>query len=128
MSEQVSKDDAATQKFLQRDESTWRVTEKLENFLGRADEFAVVFYVGGWVQILPPQNRKCNDFGLTFWLTNSNLRSGHRSSLPPAHQRVLQCRQNRQLSLPRTCSALQSQTSIRQGLSRWRACDRILEL
>jgi hypothetical protein len=48
MSEQVSKDDAATQKFLQRDESTWRATEKLENFLGRADEFAVVFYVGGW--------------------------------------------------------------------------------
>jgi hypothetical protein len=48
MSEAVSETDTVTQAFLKRDEQTWRVTEKLETFLGRAGEFAAVFYVGGW--------------------------------------------------------------------------------
>ena len=52
MSKDVSKDDVVTQNFLKRDESTWKITEKLDNFLGRANEFAAIFYVGGW-------GRKC---------------------------------------------------------------------
>lgn len=48
MSKSVSKDDLVTQDLLKRDESTWRATEKLENFLGRAEELAAVFDVGGW--------------------------------------------------------------------------------
>jgi hypothetical protein len=48
MSESVPKDDLVTQNFLKRDESTWRITENLENFLARAEEFDAVFYVGGW--------------------------------------------------------------------------------
>ncbi|CZR66668.1 related to NonF protein, involved in nonactin biosynthesis [Phialocephala subalpina] len=48
MSAQVADDDLVTKKFLTRDEKTWKITEKLEMFLGRAEEFAAVFYVGGW--------------------------------------------------------------------------------
>lgn len=48
MSEVVPESDVVTHAFLKRDEKTWRETEKLENFLGRAAEFEAVFYVGGW--------------------------------------------------------------------------------
>lgn len=48
MSEVVPESDTITHGFLKRDESTWRETEKLANFLGRASEFEAVFYVGGW--------------------------------------------------------------------------------
>jgi hypothetical protein len=48
MSAEVLPDDVLTLNFLKRDESTWKYTEKLESFLGRAEEFAAVFYVGGW--------------------------------------------------------------------------------
>jgi hypothetical protein len=48
MSEEVSKDGVLTHNFLRRDESTWKITQKLEDFLGRANEFEAIFYVGGW--------------------------------------------------------------------------------
>jgi hypothetical protein len=48
MSAEVSPDDALTLNFLRSDDSEWKHTEKLESFLGRAEEFAAVFYVGGW--------------------------------------------------------------------------------
>jgi hypothetical protein len=48
MSDHVPKSDTVTQEFLKRDEKEWRVTEELEVFLGRAEKFEVVFYVGGW--------------------------------------------------------------------------------
>ncbi|KAK5046193.1 hypothetical protein LTR84_008650 [Exophiala bonariae] len=47
MSDQVDDDDLLTRNFLLKKES-WRSSEKLANFLGRADEFEAVFYVGGW--------------------------------------------------------------------------------
>jgi hypothetical protein len=48
MSKEVSPDDTLTQNFLKRENPEWKHTEKLETFLGRAEEFAAVFYVDGW--------------------------------------------------------------------------------
>ena len=41
------KDDAASVDFLKNKEDLWKKTEKLSSFVGRAEEFDAVFYVGG---------------------------------------------------------------------------------
>jgi hypothetical protein len=43
----ASKDDKVSVDFLKNKESLWKNTEKLGDFLGRANEFEAVFYVGG---------------------------------------------------------------------------------
>ena len=43
---EAAKDDEST-KFLREKESLWKNTEKLSSFLGKADQFDAVFYVGG---------------------------------------------------------------------------------
>lgn len=44
---EMFKGDEESQRFLQEKQALWKNTEKLETFLGRAEEFAAVFYVGG---------------------------------------------------------------------------------
>jgi putative intracellular protease/amidase len=44
---EMFKSDAESSKFLQEKESLWKNTQKLGSFLGKADEFDAVFYVGG---------------------------------------------------------------------------------
>lgn len=44
---EMFKSDAEASKFLREKESLWKNTEKLSDFVGKADEFAAVFYVGG---------------------------------------------------------------------------------
>jgi hypothetical protein len=41
------KEDAESTKFLKEKESLWKNTEKLSTFLGKADQFDGIFYVGG---------------------------------------------------------------------------------
>ncbi|KAK0270717.1 hypothetical protein LTR35_013999 [Friedmanniomyces endolithicus] len=43
---EAAKDDEST-KFLREKESLWKNTEKLSSFLGKADQFDAIFYVGG---------------------------------------------------------------------------------
>lgn len=44
---EMFKEDAEASKFLKEKESLWKNTEKLSKFVGKADEFDAVFYVGG---------------------------------------------------------------------------------
>jgi putative intracellular protease/amidase len=39
--------DEVAQNFLKKDQHVWKNTEKLDNFIGRANEFDAIFYVGG---------------------------------------------------------------------------------
>jgi len=41
------KEDPASTKFLKHHESLWKNTQKLESFLGHADEYEAIFFVGG---------------------------------------------------------------------------------
>jgi hypothetical protein len=41
------KEDAESTKFLKEKESLWKNTEKLSSFIGKADQFDAIFYVGG---------------------------------------------------------------------------------
>jgi len=41
------KDDPISTKFLKGQEALWKKTEKLDSFLGKAGEFAAIFFVGG---------------------------------------------------------------------------------
>ncbi|KAM3070996.1 hypothetical protein ACMFMG_009902 [Clarireedia jacksonii] len=43
----ASKEDKVAMTFLKEKEPLWKTTEKLESFLGRANEFDAIFYVGG---------------------------------------------------------------------------------
>jgi hypothetical protein len=47
VSTDLVKDDAYCMEFAKTQQKLWLETEKLETFLGRAKEFASVFYVGG---------------------------------------------------------------------------------
>jgi hypothetical protein len=47
LSSQVAEDDFRTKEFLKK-KSIWESSEKISSFLGRAEEFDAVFYVGGW--------------------------------------------------------------------------------
>jgi putative intracellular protease/amidase len=47
MSAEVADDDYQTKEFLEK-KAIWESSEKIASFLGRADEFDAVFYVGGW--------------------------------------------------------------------------------
>jgi len=42
-----SKEDKIAMTFFKEKETLWKTTEKLESFLGRANEFDAIFYVGG---------------------------------------------------------------------------------
>jgi hypothetical protein len=42
------KDDAYLMDFVATKQLLWRKTEKLDNFLGKAKEFDIIFYVGGF--------------------------------------------------------------------------------
>jgi putative intracellular protease/amidase len=44
---EMFKEDAEASKFLKEKEALWKNTHKLSEFLGKADEFDAVFYVGG---------------------------------------------------------------------------------
>ncbi|KAF2770345.1 class I glutamine amidotransferase-like protein [Teratosphaeria nubilosa] len=44
---EMFKEDAESAKFLKEKESLWKNTEKLSNYLGKANHFDAVFYVGG---------------------------------------------------------------------------------
>lgn len=44
---EMFKEDAEASKFLKEKEALWKNTEKLSKYLGKADEFDAVFYVGG---------------------------------------------------------------------------------
>ncbi|KAL5324090.1 hypothetical protein ACEPPN_008633 [Leptodophora sp. 'Broadleaf-Isolate-01'] len=46
-SQEEFKDDKISVDFLENQRSLYEETEKLENFIGRAEEFAALFYVGG---------------------------------------------------------------------------------
>ena len=41
------KEDAEASKFLKEKESLWKNTTKLSDYLGKADQFDAIFYVGG---------------------------------------------------------------------------------
>jgi putative intracellular protease/amidase len=43
----ASKDDEIAQSFLKNDEQVWKDTRKLEDFIGKANEFDAIFFVGG---------------------------------------------------------------------------------
>ncbi|TVY46329.1 putative glutathione-independent glyoxalase [Lachnellula occidentalis] len=45
---QLFKDDAYSAEFLNTKQKIWTETEKLENYVGRAKEFAAILYVGGF--------------------------------------------------------------------------------
>ena len=44
---EMFKEDAEAVKFLKEKEVLWKNTEKLSSFIGKADQFDAVFYVGG---------------------------------------------------------------------------------
>lgn len=44
---EMFKEDAEAVKFLKEKEALWKHTEKLSQFLGKADKFDAIFYVGG---------------------------------------------------------------------------------
>ena len=44
---EMFKSDELCQKFLKENESLWKNTEKLSEFVGKAKDFAAIFYVGG---------------------------------------------------------------------------------
>jgi hypothetical protein len=44
---ELVKDDAYCMNFAKTKEKLWLETEKLETFVGRAEEFAAIFYIGG---------------------------------------------------------------------------------
>ncbi|KXS98768.1 hypothetical protein AC578_9048 [Pseudocercospora eumusae] len=44
---EMFKEDAESTKFLKEKESLWKNTEKLSKYIGKADEFDAIFYVGG---------------------------------------------------------------------------------
>ncbi|CAK4008804.1 class I glutamine amidotransferase [Lecanosticta acicola] len=44
---EMFKEDAEATKFLKEKETLWKHTEKLGDFLGKAEEFDAIFYVGG---------------------------------------------------------------------------------
>lgn len=44
---EMFKEDAEATRFLKEKEALWKNTDKLEKYLGRADEFDAIFYVGG---------------------------------------------------------------------------------
>jgi len=44
---EATKDDKISVNFLKTEEKLWKNTEKLSSFLGRAEEFEGIFYVGG---------------------------------------------------------------------------------
>jgi putative intracellular protease/amidase len=41
------KEDAESKKFLEEKKSLWENTEKLSDYVGKADQFDAIFYVGG---------------------------------------------------------------------------------
>jgi hypothetical protein len=45
---ELFKDDAYCMEFAQTKEKLWTETQKLESFLGKANEFVGIFYVGGF--------------------------------------------------------------------------------
>ena len=47
ISVELFKDDAQSQTFLKEHSKVWETTEPLANYLGKASEFAAIFYVGG---------------------------------------------------------------------------------
>ena len=47
------KNDEVCSKFVKEQESLWKNTVKLENFVGRADQFDAIFYVGGYGRKFP---------------------------------------------------------------------------
>jgi len=61
------KEDPVSSEFFKTKESVWKKTEKLESFLGRADEFEAIFYVGGHgpmydLATLPASHKLINEF------------------------------------------------------------------
>ena len=44
---EATKEDKVSVNFLKEKESLWKNTEKLSDFLGKANEFAAIFFVGG---------------------------------------------------------------------------------
>ena len=44
---EASKDDTVSQDFLKNNESVWKTTQKLDSFLGKANDFDAIFYPGG---------------------------------------------------------------------------------
>lgn len=44
---EATKDDKASVDFLNSKQSLWKNTEKLSDFVGRANEFDAIFFVGG---------------------------------------------------------------------------------
>lgn len=57
---EATKDDKASVDFLNNKQSLWKDTEQLSSFIGRANEFDAIFYVGGhgrksrWSLRFPP--------------------------------------------------------------------------
>ena len=54
ISVKLFKDDAYCQEFYNTKKDLWTSTEKLSSFLGRANEFDVIFIVGGFGRTLDP--------------------------------------------------------------------------
>ena len=48
------KSDPRCQSFLQDYEHLWKNTDKLSNYIGKAQDFAAIFYVGGHGRSPPP--------------------------------------------------------------------------
>lgn len=44
---EMFKGDPEASKFLKEKEALWKNTEKLGNFVGKADDYGAIFYVGG---------------------------------------------------------------------------------
>ena len=44
---EASKEDAVSVKFLKNNEAIWNNTKKLSGFLGHAEEYEAIFFVGG---------------------------------------------------------------------------------
>ena len=50
------KNDEICSKFVQEQGTFWKNTVKLEEFVGKADQFEAIFYVGGYGRKFPPPN------------------------------------------------------------------------
>ncbi|KAL9055242.1 MAG: hypothetical protein Q9162_003652 [Coniocarpon cinnabarinum] len=44
---EMSKEDSESMRFLKEKEALWKNTQKLSDYLGKADQFAAIFFVGG---------------------------------------------------------------------------------
>lgn len=83
---EMFKEDAEATKFLKEKESLWKNTEKLGKYLGKADEFDAIFFVGGHGRT-PILHYVIS----CVLLTNiaSNVRPRHRFRVSAADQRIL---------------------------------------